>query len=75
MLGENDFKEFAIEVCADAVVECAGKEILKWIRVGILGIASVGVVVLVGVGVGRGVVYSDGGLAIIVVVKATATSR
>ncbi|KAM3398556.1 hypothetical protein P3S68_002072 [Capsicum galapagoense] len=75
MLGENEFKEFPVEVCVDAVVKYAGKEILKRIPVGVLGIAGVGVVVLVGAGAGRGVGYGDGGLAVVVVVKAMAVSR
>ncbi|PHU20788.1 hypothetical protein BC332_11939 [Capsicum chinense] len=74
VLGENEFKEFAVEVCADAVVECAGKKMLKRIPVGVLGIAGVGVVVLVGVGAGRGAGYSDGGLVVVVVIEATAAS-
>ncbi|KAF3619526.1 hypothetical protein P3S67_009457 [Capsicum chacoense] len=45
VLGENEFKEFAVEVFADAVVDCAEKEMLKRIPVGVLGIAGVGVVV------------------------------
>ncbi|PHU20789.1 hypothetical protein BC332_11940 [Capsicum chinense] len=75
VLGENEFKEFAVEVCADAVVECAGKEMLKWIPIGVLGIAGVRVVVVVEAGAGRGAGYGDGGLAIVVVIEATATSR
>ncbi|KAF3612567.1 hypothetical protein FXO38_28376 [Capsicum annuum] len=75
VLGENEFKEFAVEVCANAVVECAGKEMLKWIPVGVLGIAGVRVVVLVGAGARRGAGYGDGGLAVVVVIEAMAASR
>ncbi|PHU09565.1 hypothetical protein BC332_21425 [Capsicum chinense] len=39
------------------------------------GIDGVGVVVLVGAGAGRGDGYDDGGLAVVIVVEATAASR
>ncbi|CAN4100660.1 unnamed protein product [Withania somnifera] len=45
VLGNPEFKEFAVEVFADAVVSGAGKELLKRIPVGVLGIAGVGAVV------------------------------
>ncbi|XP_055831907.1 uncharacterized protein LOC129900853 [Solanum dulcamara] len=45
VLGNNEFKEFSVEVFADAVVSCAGKELLKRVPVGALGIAGVGAVV------------------------------
>lgn len=45
VLGNSEFKEFAVEVFADAVVSSAGKELLKLVPVGVMGIAGVGAVV------------------------------
>ncbi|OIT37236.1 PREDICTED: uncharacterized protein LOC109241067 [Nicotiana attenuata] len=45
VLGTTEFKEFAVEVFADAVVSCAGKELLKRFPVGAIGIVGVGAVV------------------------------
>lgn len=45
VLGKDEFKEFSVDVFADAVVSCAGKELLKRVPVGALGIAGVGAVV------------------------------
>ncbi|KAK4361571.1 hypothetical protein RND71_020523 [Anisodus tanguticus] len=44
VLRNDEFKEFAVEVFANAVVSCAGKEMLKRVPVGVLGIAGVGAV-------------------------------
>ncbi|XP_060171940.1 uncharacterized protein LOC132603074 [Lycium barbarum] len=45
VLGNNEFKEFAVEVFKDAVVLSAGKELMKRVPLGALGIAGVGAVV------------------------------
>ncbi|KAI3459806.1 hypothetical protein Pfo_016469 [Paulownia fortunei] len=44
-LDEVEFKEFAVEVFADAVLSGAGREVLKRVPLGVAGIAGVGVVV------------------------------
>ncbi|KAJ8563375.1 hypothetical protein K7X08_031827 [Anisodus acutangulus] len=44
-LRNDEFKEFAVEVFADAVVSCAGKELLKRVPLGAFGIACVSAVV------------------------------
>ncbi|MCD7457306.1 hypothetical protein HAX54_034833 [Datura stramonium] len=45
VLGNSEFKEFAVEVFADAVVSSAGKKLLKRVPIGVFGIAGVGAVV------------------------------
>ncbi|XP_009630894.1 uncharacterized protein [Nicotiana tomentosiformis] len=45
VLGNTEFKEFAVEVFVDAAVSGAGKELLKRVPVGAIGIVGVGVVV------------------------------